>query len=139
MAPDLDFDLDVDLDQAETQMRLIKDDVRHVLSELLEEIVNPGVFEERAKGVTRGGQVLAFLFVGPVIMVSLQLIVVLNELMTEILGVKPLGAGQDPIFAWLVTALTGGAYVMFAWLWFQFVKTGAFGWFTWDDIDAGRT
>lgn len=98
------------------------------------EVVNPSFLEEELRAADRVGQVIAFLFVGPLVMVSLRLIVVLNQLMTDILGVQPLGAGQDSIFAWLVTALTGGAFVAAAWLWFQFVRSGGFGWFTWREI-----
>lgn len=118
----------------ETRARFLLDEARSSGIRTAEAVITPEFVEEHVDGVTRTGQVLAFLFLGPVVMVSLELIVVLNQLMTEILGVQPLGAGQDPIFAWLVTALTGGAYILAAWTWFQFVRTGGFGLFTWHDI-----
>lgn len=89
---------------------------------------------ERFEGVTRPGQVLAFLFVGPIIVVALALIVALNQVMA---GVFATGwSPDDPFtgpFGWLITALTLGAFILAAYTWFQFVRTAGFGFFTWGD------
>lgn len=118
----------------ETRLRLLLDEARQEGLDLADTLLTPAFVEEHVEDVTRTGQVLAFFFVPVVVMVNLELIVVLNQLITELLGARPLGAGQDPIFAWLVTTLTAGAYVLSAWAWFQFVRTGGFGLFTWNDL-----
>lgn len=101
-------------------------------NEAVDRAITPRRLERHIDGATRTGQVVAFFFLGPIIVASLPIIVVLNQLMTDLLGVRTLTGGQDPIFAWLVTAITGGALIVAAWAWFQFVRTAGFGAFSLD-------
>lgn len=113
--------------------RFAADRARVLGSEALERVITPRKLKDKADAATRTGQIVALFLLGPFIVVSLQLIVVLNQLMTDLLGVQPLGGGQDPIFAWLVTAITGGAFLLAAWAWFQYVRTAGFGVFLLED------
>lgn len=105
---------------------------REGLPDLASRLWTPKFVRRHADGATRVGQILSALFLGPVIVVSLVLIVVLNTLMSDIFGVSDLGDSQTGIFGWLITAITGGALLLAAWGWFQFVRTAGFGWFSFD-------
>lgn len=111
----------------ESRLRFLADELSRDAADLKETVVNPGFVEERLEGVTRTGQVIAFFLLGPVVVASLQIIVVFHKFMVQILGVQPFTAGQDAVMAWMVTAVTGGAILLAAWFWFQFVRTAAFG------------
>lgn len=115
-----------------SKLRAVVEEARELGLDVFEQVKTPDRLREKADAATRVGQIIAFLFIGPVVMVSLRLIVVLNELMTELLGVSSLGASQNDIFAWMVTAITGGAFLLAAWAWFQFVRTAGLGFFAWD-------
>lgn len=92
----------------------------------LNQVARPSKLEKAADGATRTGQVIAFLLLGPVIMVSLILIRVVNNLMADVLLGQSLG-DQLPILSWLVSFLTLALLMIVAWGWFQFVRTAAFG------------
>ena len=105
---------------------------RENLPDLAKRLGTPQRLQRQVDGATRVGQILAFVFIGPVVVVSLVLIVVLNTLMTDIFGTADYGEAQGGIIGWLITAITAGAFLMAAWSWFQFVRTAGFGWFNFD-------
>lgn len=115
------------------KLRALAEEARESGVELLDQIKTPERIRGKVDAADRIGQILAFLFLGPVVVVSLRLIVVLNLLMTDLLGVSSLGSAQNDIFAWLVTAITGGAFLMAAYAWFQFVRTAGLGFFSWGE------
>jgi len=102
--------------------------VRKAAPEVLQRIHRPRKLERVADGATRAGQIVSLLFVGP-------LIVVFNALMASVFagGDWQPGDPQQDLFAWLITAITLGTFILAAWTWFQFVRTAAFGWFSYDD------
>lgn len=116
------------------RLRELGQEAREAGIDLLEQVITPERLRGKVDAADRIGQIIAFLFLGPVVVVSLQLIVVLNQLMTQLLGVSSLGADQNSIFAWLVTAITGGAFLLAAWFWFQFVRTAGMGAFSWEEV-----
>lgn len=74
----------------------------------------------------------AFFVVPVIVILSFALVQALNETMTSIFGGYDAVDRQTPIFGFLVTGITLGAFVFSAWLWFQFVRTAGFGVFQWD-------
>lgn len=102
-------------------------------SDILEGILRPEKLSKYDEMITRTGQWLAALFLGPVIVVSFTLITVLNQLMASILAGSTHPEAQEGIVAFLVTGITLGALVLAAWTWFQFVRTAGFGFFTFED------
>lgn len=114
-----------------SKLRALADEAREAGVDLIDQIKTPERLRGKVDAADRVGQIIAFFFIGPVVVVSLRLIVVLNLLMTDILGVSSLGSSQNDIFAWLVTAITGGAFLLAAYAWFQFVRTAGLGWFSW--------
>lgn len=109
--------------------------VRNAAPEVLQRIHRPRKLERVADGATRAGQIVSLLFVGPLIVVSLALIVAFNALMASVFsgGDWQPGDPQQDLFAWLITAITLGTFILAAWTWFQFVRTAGFGWFSYDD------
>lgn len=105
-------------------------ETRRKAPEVKEFIVRPKFLKRFDPEITRVGQVLAFMFMPAVVIVSLALITALNSLLIGVFveSWDPDGF-HTPIFAWLVTAVTLGVCVMFAWSWFQFVRTAGFGMF----------
>jgi hypothetical protein len=106
--------------------------LRERLPALAQKVARPAVLQRHADGATRVSQILSLLFLGPVIVVSLVLIVVLNNLLSDIFGVSDYGEAQGGIIGWLVTAITAGAFLLASWTWFQFVRTAGFGFFNYD-------
>lgn len=100
---------------------------------LLKRVATPKLVAKHVDGATRVGQVLSLIFLGPVIVVSLALIVAINGVMSGIFGVSDYGESQTGIVGWLITGITGGAFLLAAYAWFQFVRTAGFGWFNFDD------
>jgi len=96
------------------------------------QVVTPKRFEKAADGATRSGQAIALLLVGPMVVVSLTIIKVINGIMGDVLGAGTIAAGQVDAITFLVTFLTLGLLVICAWGWFQFVRTAGFGAFTHD-------
>lgn len=108
-------------------------EARGKVPEFKELIVRPKFLRRFDPDITRVGQVLAFLFMPPVVIVSLALITAINSLMVGIfVDAWDPNAFHTPIFAWLVTAITLGICILFAWSWFQFVRTAGFGMFNWE-------
>lgn len=99
----------------------------------LEQIITPTKLQKAADGATRTGQVIAAVVLGPVIMVSLVIIRVINDLMTSVLGAGDFGAADTSAAAFIITFLTLGILIIFVWGWFQFVRTAAFGGFNFND------
>lgn len=93
-------------------------------------IIRPKRLERVSDGATRTGQIVALCLLGPLIMVSLALIVVLNQLMADVFGDSPVDSSQSDIVAFMITGITLGALMMAAWTWFQWVRTGGFGLFS---------
>lgn len=119
------------------QARFAFEELTASAREARSELVEPSFLEEEIQASNRVGQIIAFLMVGPLAVVSLQIIVVFNQLMTQVFGAQPLGsANQTNIFAWLITLLTAAAYVAAVWTWFIWVRSGGFGWFTWRDMSG---
>lgn len=120
--------------QLQNRLAMILEQLQSDAKSVCRQVMNPG-FIQTFPEATRVGQIIAFMFVGVVVMISLQLIVVLNELVAQILvDGGSLGTTQDAIFSWLSTAITAGFYIIAAWGWFQFVRTAGFGLFTWDPL-----
>lgn len=116
-----------------TKTRLALEQARQASTEAARIISKPEQrFPRFPSPGTRVGQVIAFLILPVGIMVSLQIIVAANQLFTGVFGVEQLAGGQNDIFAWLITAITGGAFLLFAWTWFQWVRTAGFGFFSWE-------
>lgn len=89
--------------------------------------ITPKFLESKVEGTTRAGQVTAAVVLPFVIVVSLVIVQVMNEIMTGVLGSGSITGEQFSITAFLVTALTLGALIIVAWGWFQFVRTSGFG------------
>lgn len=107
---------------------------RESIPDLAKRLATPKRLQKHVDGATRMGQILSFVFLGPVIVVSLALIVALNGVMSEVFGLSDYGESpQQGIVAWLITGITGGAFLLAAYAWFQFVRTAGFGWFNFDD------
>lgn len=124
---------------AQATAQVIKEALQAFLRELKQAgqqtgtaIIRPRILERHADGVSRTGQVLAFLVLGPVILVSITIVEVLNELMAGVLGTGLIEDGQLTITGFMITALTLFFLILAAWGWFQWVRTGAFGAFRWD-------
>lgn len=100
---------------------------------VLKRLVTPKFLEKKVDGATRVGQVLSLLFLGPVIVVSLVFITVINSILSDVFGTSDYGEAQTGIVGWLITGITAGAFLMAAYSWFQFVRTAGFGWFSFDD------
>ena len=95
-------------------------------------IIKPAKLQPAADGATRAGQAIALLVLGPIIMVSLTLIQVLNQLMADVLGTGLIEGDQLTITGFIITALTLTVLIIVAWGWFQFVRTAGFGAFNHD-------
>lgn len=102
------------------------------LQDIAKRLATPKALEKKVDAATRVGQILALFFLGPVILVSLALIVALNDVMSGVFGLSDYGESQGGIIGWLITAITGGAFLLAAYAWFQFVRTAGFGWFNTD-------
>lgn len=107
--------------------------LREGVPDTLKRIATPKRLEKHADGATRTGQILSLLFLGPVIVANLAVIVALNGVMSDIFGTSDYGEAQTGIVGWLVTGITGGAFLFSAYCWFQFVRSAGFGWFNFDD------
>jgi len=107
-------------------------EVKDVASKARAQVVTPQRLEKVADGATRSGQMIALLIVGPIVVVSLTIIKVINGIMSEVLGAGTIAAGQVDAITFLVTGLTLGLLVICAWGWFQWVRTAGFGAFTHD-------
>lgn len=95
-------------------------------------ILRPKKFEKYTEGgEDRAMQILSLCLVPVVIVVSLVMIVALNEVLSEIFGISEVQESQSGLIGWFVTAVTGGAFLLAAWSWFQFVRTYGFGIFRW--------
>lgn len=108
-------------------------DLREFADRAKGSIANPKRFEAKADGATRSGQVIAFMTVPMLIMISLVIIEAINGIMTAIVGAETIEPGQLNTVAFLVTGLTLGLLIMVGWLWFHYVRTAGFGAFTHDD------
>lgn len=118
------------VDAAES-LRGLKRRIREEGPEVADRVLRPKYLKKYADGSTRASQILALFFLGPLIVVSLALIVALNQTMAGVFGSAWNSA--DPFSgptAWLITAITLGALIMAAYTWFQFVRTSGFGFFT---------
>lgn len=102
-------------------------EARKAAAETSRKAVTPKFLEGKVEGSTRAGQVIAAVFLPFVIVVSLVIVTVINNLMANVLGSGTITGEQFTISAFLVTALTLGALIMVAWGWFQFVRTSGFG------------
>lgn len=107
---------------------------REKVSEGLQQVYKPKAFEKWTDGPEdRMMQVLSLFLIGPVIVVSLVCIVVINEVMAEIFGLSSFESlTQQGLMGWFVTGITAGMFILAAWSWFQFVRTYGFGIFRWD-------
>lgn len=75
-------------------------------------------------------QIVALMTLPMVIVISLVMIVVVNDVATDVFGGSVYqDSNQENIVGWLITALTGGMVILAAWTWFQFVRTSGFGFF----------
>lgn len=124
---------------AQATAQVIKEAVQEFLRELRSTanqtgtaIIRPRFLQTAADGATRTGQVICFFLLGPIILVSITLIEVLNQLMAGVLGTGLIEGGQLTITGFVITALTLTFLVVFAWGWFQWVRTAGFGVFKWD-------
>lgn len=108
--------------------------VKEKVKEGSERILRPESFKKWTDGPEdRMMQILSLFLIGPVIVVSLVCIVVINETMSELFGISNYdNNSQAGIIGWFVTAVTGGLFLLAAWSWFQFVRTYGFGIFRWD-------
>lgn len=91
------------------------------------ELFTPTFLEDRLPPANRTDQLLALLLLPMFIIASLAFLVAINQVMADIFGSVTYGGGQDAVIGWLITGLTGALFMFNAWLWFQFVRTGAFG------------
>lgn len=95
-------------------------------------ILRPRVFEKWTDGPEdRLMQVLSLLLVPMVIVVSLVVIVAINETLAGLFGVSEYNETQEGIVGWFITGMTAGFFILAAWAWFQFVRTYGFGIFRW--------
>lgn len=92
-------------------------------------VARPKKFEQFSQGIERIEQVVALCFLGPVIVINLVGIQVMNNLMADVLLTGSGAASFNDIFAFLVTFATLGMVIMSGWAWFQFVRTAGFGMF----------
>ena len=90
-------------------------------------VITPKFLEDHVEGATRAGQVTAALFLPFIIVVSLTIIRVINQIMAGVLGAGLIGGEQFSITAFLVTFITMGTLIIAAWSWFQWVRTSGFG------------
>jgi len=96
-------------------------------------VARPKRLEAVSLGATRTGQFMAAMFLGPLIVVSLALIVVFNNLMSDVfVGNDPVDTQHSGMVAFVMTAITLGAFIAAAWAWFQWVRTAGFGFFSWE-------
>ena len=96
-------------------------------------ILRPKKFEKWTEGgEDRAMQILALTVLPCVIVVSLVLIVAMNEVLAGLFGVSEYDEAQGGIVGWFITAVTGGAFILAAWSWFQWVRTYGFGIFRWN-------
>lgn len=95
-----------------------------------DQVLRPSKLEAAADGATRTGQVVAVLFLPFLIVVSLTIITVINNLMAGVLGAGTIEGEQLSIVAFLITAITLGCLMIVAWGWFQWVRTAGFGAFS---------
>lgn len=78
--------------------------------------------------VTRASQWLAGLTLPIFIIVTLVIDVATLQVLTDVFLQDPaIASDQLPIMQFLVTAIGLGIYILSAWAWFLFVKTGGFG------------
>lgn len=105
--------------------------VREGAPKVFERIAKPKFLEKKIDGATRSGQILSLIMLGPLIVVSLALIQVLNELMADIFGANDLG-DQTSLIGWLITAITAGLFLLAAYSWFMWVRTSGFGYLSYD-------
>lgn len=96
------------------------------------QILRPRAFEKWTDGPEdRLMQVLSLLLVPMVIVVSLVIIVAINETLAGVFGVSEYNETQSGIVGWFITGITSGLFLLAAWSWFQFVRTYGFGIFRW--------
>ena len=96
--------------------------------EYAQRVIRPKVFEKFVDDgpPDRVLQILALFLVGPVVVVSLVIIQVINNVISDLFGTGSFG-DQSSLWGWMVTGLTGGLFLLAAWSWFQFVRTYGFG------------
>ncbi len=95
-------------------------------------ILRPKKFEKYTEGgEDRAMQILSLCILPVLIVVSLPLIVAVNETMAQLFGVSEYNETQTGIVGWFITGITGGLFLLAAWSWFQWVRTYGFGIFRW--------
>ena len=104
-----------------------KREIREAGAKARSGIVTPKFLSGKVDGATRTGQIIALLVLPFLIVVTLTIIRVINEVMTGVLGAGALEGEQLTITSFLVTALTLGCLIIGAWGWFQWVRTSGFG------------
>ena len=113
-----------------------RDKPRERLSEYGKRVISPRSFEKfrsEDPAVDRPLQILSLLVLPVFIVVSLVIIVVINEVMAEVFGLSNYESiSQQGIMGWFITGVTGGLFLLAAWSWFQFVRTCGFGIFRFD-------
>lgn len=122
--------------RARGKARAVRDSSGVLKESARKAIVDPDWLEKFSARVTRTEQVTALFFVGPIVVISLTIIVALNELMQETFLAN--STVEIVRMQWFVTFFTGGLFIMSAWGWFQFVRTGGFGFFDLGSRDAAR-
>lgn len=111
----------------------IKRDVRAAAPQAVQFVKAPKFLEARAEGVERIGQVLALMFLPIFILVNLIVVQVINNLMASAFGAGDWSSSGDAVnvIGWLITFVTLLLVMLSGWIWFQFVRTAAFGFFKW--------
>ncbi len=96
-------------------------------------VLKPKKFEKWTEGPEdRMMQILALFTVPFFIVVSLVIIVAVNETMSGLFGISEYDDNaQQGIVGWFITGVTSGFFLLNAWLWFQYVRTYGFGIFRW--------
>lgn len=106
--------------------------VREGVPRVIDAVVNPKFVQAKLDGVERFGQWLAVATLPVVVVISFAVMTVINQLMGQVMGDWDVN-DQTPILGWLVTFLTLGMFVLFAYGWFQYVRTAGFGFLSWRD------
>lgn len=93
----------------------------------------PPFLEEKLDAATRVGQWMAALLLPMLIVVSLALITAFHQLLAGIFGATGDLGNQSDLFAFLITGITLGTFILVAYTWFLFVRTAGFGMFAMED------
>lgn len=102
-------------------------DKNEMMSRFGEKVLRPKFIPDRYYEVTRSGQWLAAFVLIAIIPASLTIIVVFDNVMVEVFFSGEDFGEQAAIFRFVINFLDLGLFVLAAWSWYMWVRTGGFG------------